>query len=261
MDAVDDNTQKILDWIAPTSFVAAHTDISSRRKSNLGTWFLNSSEYRRWTSGSERILLCTGIPGAGKTYLASLIIDDLRTTVVSSDKAIVVAWLYFNYTERRSQTVASLLRSLLRQLAQSLPEIPSEVQSLHNLYKDKDTPPSITEIRLALMGVARMYDCGYIVVDALDECEESDGTRTSFAAELMALPTNLQLLVTSRPVESIKEDFAQSIQNEIAAREEDIENYVLIRLHEERKLAKYVRGDAGLQSRIQEAVVKKCQGM
>lgn len=81
-----------------------------------------------------------------------------------------------NYTERRSQITAGLIRSLLRQLVQVLSEILTEVSDLYESHSKGKIPLSVPESRHALMTVARMYDQGFIVVDALDECEEIDNT-------------------------------------------------------------------------------------
>ena len=78
------------------TFTTAHNDISSKRRSDFGMWFLKSSEYQRWVVRSEKIFFCTRIPGARKTYIASPVIDDLRVTTIPNDKAVVVAWFYLN---------------------------------------------------------------------------------------------------------------------------------------------------------------------
>ena len=146
------------------SFAIAHDDISSKRRGDFGTWFLKSSEYRRWVAGSEQILFCTGIPGAGKTYIASLVIDDLRDTTIPNDKTVVVAWVYLSYTERRSQTTPNLMRSLLRQLVQGLSELPEEISDLYKSHGEGEIPLSIIESRQALIAVARLYDQGFIEI-------------------------------------------------------------------------------------------------
>lgn len=204
------------------------------------------------------MLFCTGIPGAGKTHIASLVIDDLRPIAAANEDA-VVAWFYFKYAERGSVTTATLLSSLLRQLVQGLPTVPEAITVLYDSHQG--TSLSVVESKNALYEVAKLYDHGFIVVDALDECSNIDEARDVFALELNYLPANMQLLITSRHIESIKENFQQSSHLEISAQDQDIENYVLLRLGEEQRLARIVVQDSKLESHIKKVVVEKSQGM
>ncbi|TFK97533.1 hypothetical protein BDV98DRAFT_596511 [Pterulicium gracile] len=42
-----------------------------------GIWFLASSEYVDWKNGEVLNMMCTGVPGAGKTVMSAAIINDL----------------------------------------------------------------------------------------------------------------------------------------------------------------------------------------
>ncbi|KAK4666348.1 hypothetical protein QC763_0071940 [Podospora pseudopauciseta] len=59
---------------------------------------------------------CPGIPGAGKTTLASLLISFLETSTSGTNKPI--PYLYCNYKERSQQSVQNMMGSLLKQLIQ-----------------------------------------------------------------------------------------------------------------------------------------------
>lgn len=184
--------------------------VNDKVLSVLGYWRVTSIENR-----DGEILFCTGIPGAGKTYLASFVIDDLRTIPVPNGRTVGVAWTYCNYTERGSQNTVSLISSLLRQLVKNLTDIPSEISDLFDTHSRGIMPLIMAEIKQALLAVAKPYDQAFIVVDALDECEESYGTRDAFTKELLVLPLKLQLLVTCRPNEDTREDFQHGAHKEI----------------------------------------------
>ena len=75
---------------------------------------------------------CRGIPGSGKTVLASLVIDSLREpeltqTYTGLERACsVVAGIYCSY--KSPQLIANMLSSLLQQLLLPLDSIPDSCQ-------------------------------------------------------------------------------------------------------------------------------------
>ena len=73
----DEERRKIEDWLFPFDFAAQHNDFNGRRQEGTGQWLLNSKEFRTWLDGTEQTLFCPGIPGAGKTIITSLVINEL----------------------------------------------------------------------------------------------------------------------------------------------------------------------------------------
>ena len=63
------------------------------------------------------MLFCPGIPGAGKTILTSIVVDDL-TTRFSNDPSVGIAYVYCNFRRRDEQKAEELFASLLKQLMQ-----------------------------------------------------------------------------------------------------------------------------------------------
>jgi hypothetical protein len=225
---------------------------------------LESEEYSQWLTGPSRSLFCSGIPGAGKTYLASRAIDDLQDKRLQPDVKIGLAWIYCDYATKVSQTVVKNISSLLKQLLGALSTFPQEI--LH-LYKAPGTTNSCTtslnlaEYRSVIQIIANMYTRVFIVVDALDECENGEGNRDNFIKELQGLPENVRLLVTSRPIEEIRSEFADSVQKDILAHRSDIEVYISGRLKTEKWLSILVERDRTLPSLIENKVIEHGKGM
>src|SRR4051794_39963409 len=73
----DQDRQKILDWLTPIDYGPQQSDYLKRRQPETGQWLLDSAEYQAWQKADKQTLFCPGIPGAGKTVLTSIIIDDL----------------------------------------------------------------------------------------------------------------------------------------------------------------------------------------
>src|SRR5271156_698450 len=192
-----------------------------------GQWLLDSKKYQAWLKTSEQTLFCPGIPGAGKTILTSIVIDDL-TTRHQNDPSIGIAYLCCNFRRRDEQNVGDLLASLLKQLSQERPSLPDSVKALYDQHKDKRTRPPIDELSRALQSVANMYSRVFIIIDALDECQASDGCRTRLLSEVFNLQTRhgTNILATSRFTPEIVDRFKDSESLEIRASSEDVERYL-----------------------------------
>ncbi|KAJ7026032.1 hypothetical protein C8F04DRAFT_879243, partial [Mycena alexandri] len=104
----------ILNWLSPINFFLRQADISQMRTKGTGKWLRADPIFEKWESGSGSTLWCRGIPGAGKTVLASMVVDYLGTQFTG--KNIGVACIYLNHKEVGSQTPSRLLAGLWRQL-------------------------------------------------------------------------------------------------------------------------------------------------
>ncbi|KAH8728255.1 hypothetical protein GQ44DRAFT_599760, partial [Phaeosphaeriaceae sp. PMI808] len=162
-------------------------------------------------------------PGAGKTILTSIVVEEL-TTRFGSDKSIGVAYLYCNFQQQGKQKAQDLLESLLKQLAQGLSSLPDTVKWLHGKHKDKTTRPSFDEISKTLQSVAAIYSRVFIIVDALDECH----CRTKFLSEIFSLQAQAgaNIFATSRPIPDIEGEFKGCLTREILASDGDVCRYL-----------------------------------
>jgi hypothetical protein len=173
------------------------------------------------------MLFCPGIPGAGKTILTSIVVDDL-TTRFSNDPSVGIAYVYCNFRRRDEQKAEELFASLLKQLTQGQSSLPDTVKSLHDKHKDKRTRPSFEELSEALQSVVAIYPRVFIVVDALYECQAFNGCRAKLLSEVVNLQAKYQanLFATSRFIPEITEKFEGSIVLEIRATAEDVRRYI-----------------------------------
>ena len=85
----DQQEQKILEWLSETDFFMQKNDMMNKIQKGTGKWLLESRAFQNWLTGqSSRMLWCHGIPGAGKTYLASSIIDHLEQSFSGQEMGI-----------------------------------------------------------------------------------------------------------------------------------------------------------------------------
>jgi len=250
-----EETRAILDWLTPIDYAAQQSDFISRRQAGTGQWLLKSQEFQSWIRTKKQTLFCQGIPGAGKTILASIVIEELNSKF-REDESIGIAYIYCNFRRNQYQNLEDLLLSLLKQLAQCGTSMPDAVKSLHR----KGSRPSIHEISSALRSVTASFSTVFIVIDALDECQVRGRCRAKFLSEILDLQTKCQanLLITSRYVPEIKERFRDATLLEIRASEEDVRRYLDSHMS---RLPKCVAKSPELQEKIKVAIVAIVDGM
>ena len=178
-------------------------------------------------NGGEPTLFCPGIPGAGKTILTSVVIDELSTRFHRNTR-VGIAYIYCSFRRQHEQKTEGLIASLLKQLIQQQSFLADNVKTLYNRHKDRRTRPSLEEISKVLCSVISTYSKTYIVVDALDECQSSNGYRSKLLESLFTIQakTQTQLFATSRSLPDINREFVGSVFLEIHASNKDIECYL-----------------------------------
>ncbi|KFY42803.1 hypothetical protein V494_02233 [Pseudogymnoascus sp. VKM F-4513 (FW-928)] len=255
----DQGRQTVLNWLTTIDFAFEQSDFIRRREAGTGQWLLDSTKFQAWIKTNQQVLFCPGIPGAGKTILTSIVIDYLYANF-QKDTNIGIAYIYCNFRRQDEQKPEGLLASLLKQLAQSLYPLPESVKSLYNNHKEKRTQPTFNEISSTLQSVAALYSRSFIVVDALDECQESDGCRTKLLKEIFALQarSGANIFSTSRYIPNINEHFKNSTQLEIRASDHDVQRYLDGHMLE---LSRCVIRSSKLQGEIKAEIVKAVNGM
>jgi hypothetical protein len=255
----DQQRRTILNWLTEIDYAPQQSDFISRRQTGTGQWLLDSVQFLSWLKTDNQILFCPGIPGAGKTILTSIVIDDL-TTRFQNDSRIGIAYLYCNFRRKDEQRAQDLLASLLKQLSQERSSLPDNVKALYNQHIDKRTRLSFEEISRALYSVATTYLRVFIIVDALDECQLSEGCRATFLTEIFNLQakSRANIFATSRFIPEITEKFEGSMSLEIRASEHDVRRYVDGHMS---YLPSFVGRSPDLQEEIKAEIVKAVDGM
>ncbi|KFG86036.1 hypothetical protein MANI_029080 [Metarhizium anisopliae] len=159
----------ILDLImsSPT-YEDQHKDILKQRHPGTGQWFLESREFTEWLWGDCQSLYCPGIPGAGKTVLASIAIEHLRAQPIARRRR-PVAFIYCNSQMQEEQSVRNLLCMNLHQLLSQCASIPVSVKAILESSMIFGEQPSIPRIIDAILEVIVEKGGSYLVIDGLDQ--------------------------------------------------------------------------------------------
>ena len=89
---IADENPEIMRWLSPLDPRRRHQDVRTDRFDSVGSWFLETSEFREWRSGEsgadKAVLFCYGNPGVGKTFLRS------ATSPLEEGGVITDGWQY-----------------------------------------------------------------------------------------------------------------------------------------------------------------------
>ncbi|KAJ4860563.1 ankyrin repeats (3 copies) domain-containing protein [Trichoderma breve] len=246
----------ILDWLTPIDYAPQHNDFISRKQEGTGRWFLESMKFQVWLKTTEQTLFCPGIPGAGKTIMTAIVVNHLLANF-RNDPQIGIAYVYCNFRQQDEQTAEKLLTSLLKQLAQGQSPLPKTVKDLYDKYEKSRTRPSLYEITVTLHSIAAAYSRTFIVIDALDECQ--DLSRLRLLDEIFDLQgkTGANIFATSRISDTIKRRFDGYPTAEISANERDVLAYLDEQLSLRR--SEIINGD--IRDKIRAGVLRAADGM
>lgn len=199
---------------------ASESQASQQAQLQSGRWILSHASYLPWRY--ERLpnlptLWLNGIPGAGKTVLASAIIENCK-----EDKASHCAYFYCKDGDVHRSTCIGILRGLIRQLYVSRwNQLASEDRGLLRFCYDRCLSSgqlNLEDDKLATEILTDLLDPSsrtYIVIDGLDECSLAERKRIFKCLESLQPcqdDGSLRLLIVSQIDSDIRyrlNDFAE----------------------------------------------------
>lgn len=181
--------------------------LRSKGKRVAGTceWVLATTEYRNWVAGDGlQLLWLTGPPGIGKTMISCFLVEQLNK-VARESQAVLFAHYFCDDKDGLRRTATAILRGILGQLLRQRPALFRLMEEDYKIKRDSvvDDVDVLWEFLLRMLDgcIGRVY----ILIDALDECEEQ--SRSTLLALLKDLKPSVRahILVTGRPLSDILE--------------------------------------------------------
>ncbi|KAI1205006.1 putative zinc finger protein [Annulohypoxylon truncatum] len=233
--------RQVNNWLKPAYVHIDQNDFSKLRAEYPGTgrWLLENTFFKEWFDPRfptiPPLLWLSGIPGAGKTILASLVVEEAQRL----DPAPTVLYFYCKHDNSERDNFVALGRTLLAQfLKQDIGLLPTLYQKSCRSGETMLTSPTLVEELLTIA----FGNCksAYIILDGLDECpREQRKSITQWFRKLVedlpnSEPERLRCLFVSQDDGPARKDFTGITSIKIGSKENryDIEEYCQMKARE-----------------------------
>lgn len=233
------------------------------RYPTTGFWLTENQSFMDWRNGSGSHLWLGGIPGAGKTVLSGLIIQECLK-MSTPDRA--VAFFYCDYKNEKTHDIVNILSTLASQLAQqndgSFNLLKDYHQKLRPLHRPKQEPET-DELVKVIQAMSDTFEDVRIVVDGLDECGMNAREVSSQLRSIVSQHDTIALALLSRDEQDIRDEIAPPFCNyiEIAAHTKDLEHYVRCEIEDRMTKRKLRVKSTDLKDEIVKQLVSRAHGM
>ncbi|VUC29092.1 unnamed protein product [Clonostachys rosea] len=200
---------EIRSWLRPTKYNAENGEFRKHQRSHLagtGDWIRQTASYTEWHDSDDRgMLWIKGIPGSGKSVVAASLIERL-----SQEEQAPTLFFFFRQIIDANHAPAALLRDWLDQILSYSPPLQAQLKKEYIDKSRKVDEVSMNdlwgELKLALGSLPRLF----CVVDALDEMDKGNDEFLKALADLGRWrPSNVKVIVTSRPVPAVEKPLQQ----------------------------------------------------
>ncbi|KAF5676489.1 hypothetical protein FCIRC_7048 [Fusarium circinatum] len=256
----EEQRYRVCSWLTTTDPSPIHNRSRRLYEDGTGSWMLRSQYWTDWLASKARCLWVHGIPGSGKTILASWLIENVQGHCkrVSTENTPYTSIYYYCYFGHHQDEAAPFLRWVITQLSRQADVVSTLI---HDLFR-RGGEPSIPELLDALEVILKVFSCAYIVIDAVDESDPRD----ELLKVIHTLVTdqrfsNLQILVTSREyidIEQVMVKVSVSVPMANELVEQDIRLHVQSVLRSNPKLRCW---PDDLLIEVEDAVSTKSKGM
>ncbi|KAH6892821.1 hypothetical protein BKA70DRAFT_1571586 [Coprinopsis sp. MPI-PUGE-AT-0042] len=243
----------ILNSLSLPNFRDIQLDTLAKATEGTCIWLTSGEIFIFWIANGK-ILWGIGIPGAGKTVLASIIISYLEGLENTSGGVICVAYVYLRYSEPLA--IRDIMESLVKQIVERHDDLIPLIQALYARHKKEATKPSQQELREVLGGFVRHGKTLFFVLDAFDEMRSED--RPILLNLLASL--DAKLFITSRPLEPLQKQFPYARVFNIAASPSDLDLHIKHFLRHSPEVMALLE-DTNLEEQIADTVHRKSGGI
>lgn len=249
---------KALSWLSSIDSASMHHDYIKKCEPRTGRDLLNSEKLKQWINTPQTALFCSGIPGAGKTFQTAILINHLINEFQHND-TIGLAYFYYRFDRQEIQKPEQLISNLIKQLGQNHEPSREQIQKFYEGHKMKGSRPLIKELVDLLEVITALLSRAYVVIDALDECDDNDYSRTRLLDSLFAAQKKgLNICATSRSVQIIEQKFEGAMKWQVTPSENDIFLFLDRRMAQ---LPDFVQSNILLQEEIKKSIKSAIEGM
>ncbi|KAF7976049.1 hypothetical protein HWV62_7960 [Athelia sp. TMB] len=236
----DQKKEKIERWLVAPDTSLNYKAARDKHQRGTGSWLVDGADFIRWKHDSDSVLWLRGgrelfiLGRFCHTYYVHLswmrqddfvvgfihtvsehrfiwcrsssAIEDVKNSY-KGKLSVGYAYFFFDGTSAQSKLAAheSLVRSCIMQFSDRFDGIPP---ALVKLYEDEDngrSQPALSSLEDTLLQILQSFGAAYIVIDALDECDDRPKLLRWIDSIVLQMPGLLHLMVASRPEPDIKD--------------------------------------------------------
>ncbi|KAJ6102335.1 Galactose oxidase/kelch beta-propeller [Penicillium sp. IBT 16267x] len=270
--------KEVLDWLSSQPYFDHHRTVNSRVLGGTCQWVLQHPSFSDWKRESTNsVLWLHGNQGAGKSCLASAVIDDeIKTTMRSQNFAQAYFYCSRGTSEPQRANAQQVMACIIRQLSAQYAEksLPTPTLSLYkkmNLTDGSRRGPDLEECQTLAVQLTEVFARVTIVVDALDECDIEERGELVDALEYISNESTslVKIFLTSREEGDLRIRLNMHTGIQVTSLENgfDIEKFVNFetdRLVAKNQLLTFIRLKSAkqeLKAFIKESIITKANGM
>ncbi|KAH6907842.1 hypothetical protein BKA70DRAFT_1189329 [Coprinopsis sp. MPI-PUGE-AT-0042] len=208
--------------------------------------------------GRLKTMWGSGMPGAGKTIFASIVINEVEARADASERPICVGYIYFRYSDHTTATVRDFLLVLVKQTIERHTDCLPIFNHVFARHIREKTVPSESELVQLLHRFSEVLAATFYFLDALDEAPPD--VQFDLVEKLNTL--NAKVFITSRPLANLDTCFPGAHRFSIRAQDRDLDLHISQEITRSPVL-RAILNEAGpeLRYKITSTVKKKCEGM
>jgi Cdc6-like AAA superfamily ATPase len=260
---IQDKTKRILKWLSAPDPSTNYNKAFEQRHEGTGLWFIHGDKFKTWTEQSNSVLWLYGIPGCGKTVLASLVIHHLEQ---DSPPGSVLLYFFFDFDDLKKQDINNMIRSMICQLYQQEKCARQDLDDMFLTCQSGSQQPTLDSLKKVLNSMLGRTQNVIIVVDALDESCTKSNLLAWIRSILTVKPTTIRLVITSRREQDIEStletlmdsDSMVNLQNDLV--DGDIRSYVRAYVQRSDGFARW-QDDQSILGMIETTLSQKAHGM
>ncbi|KAL9103979.1 MAG: hypothetical protein Q9163_001041 [Psora crenata] len=226
-DRDSERRKEILRWLSTYDHEGKHESVKMPRVTGTGRWLLVCSAYAEWreNKGKGRSILARGLQGAGKSVLSSFVIDDLRGAF--DRQPVTVAFAYLSHVDRNLLTAADVVASMVKQIAQSIPDAHLALDKAFKNSKKQSSKPRLEDLEKMMAALCQALPRVFMVLDALDEFDSIQRKLLLGSLSRFTNALGVHLFITCRTHLDLSTKHVNRCTHiEIRANEHDIKLYL-----------------------------------
>lgn len=234
------------------------------REPTTGLWLTASPSFTTWMEMPGSKLWLSGIPGAGKTVLAGVVIQDAIERSLSHPE-VGVAFFFCDYKNQTTWNIVNVLGAIASQISRQNDDAFNSLKTYYDQLhpaRGLEMTPDTKDLRDKVIEMSKYFKQTIVIVDGLDECDDNSDDVTATLAELVNYTPNMSMALFSRHEVNIQERLQRDFEHiEIAAQSHDVRLYVAAEMEKRIQNRRLRISNMELKDEVMKKLIDGAKGM